>query len=143
MIPEFGTRLVGIDYMDRPGVHAVIEDDDGQVGVIETSTGYFLPGGGMDPGETEVDALKREIMEEIGYQVSALAEIGAAVEYIQAAQEKKHYRIQSKFYQVRLDSRIAEGIEKDHRFVWLPKEEAQQLLTRQSQAWAVRNGAKR
>ncbi len=58
-VPEFGTKQVGIDYIARPGVYAVIENNDRQIAVIETSNGYFLPGGGIDTGESVVDALKR------------------------------------------------------------------------------------
>ena len=136
-IHEFGTKLDGIDYIDRRGVYTVIENNDKQIAVIETSNGYFLPGGGIDSGETEVDALKREIIEEIGYEVSVLAEMGAAVEYITASGDEKHYQILSKFYQVQLESKIGEGIEKDHRLVWLSQKDAFRLLTRQSQVWAV------
>lgn len=136
-IPEFGNKLDGIDYTDRRGAYAVIENDDRQIAVIETSNGYFLPGGGIDPGETDADALKRELIEETGYQVSLLAEIGAALEYIKAAREEKYYQIRSKFYKVQLDSKIGAGVENDHRFVWLAQEEALKLLTRQSQVWAV------
>ena len=139
---KFGTRLAGIDYIERPGVYAVVENNHKQIAVIETSTGYFLPGGGIDSGEREMDALKREIFEEIGYQVSVLAEIGEAVEYIKAHPEGKYYQIYSKFYQVQLDSKIGEGIEKDHRLVWLSRGDASKLLMRQSQVWAVQQMAK-
>jgi 8-oxo-dGTP diphosphatase len=141
-IPEFGNKLDGIDYIDRRGAYAVIENDDRQIAVIETRYGYFLPGGGIDPGETHADALKRELMEETGYQVSLLAEIGAAVDYIKAAREKKYYQIRSKFYRVQLDSKLGEGVENDHRLVWLVQEEALKLLTRQSQVWVVQKMAK-
>ena len=141
-IHEFGSRLDGIDYIDRRGAYAVIENNDKQIAVIETGYGYFLPGGGIDCDETEVDALKRELMEEIGYQVSVLAELGAAVEFIKAAREEKYYQIRSKFYKAQLDSKIGEGIEQDHRLVWLLQEDALKLLTRQSQVWAVQNMAK-
>ena len=141
-IHEFGTKLDGIDYIDRRGVYAVIENNDKQIAVIETSNGYFLPGGGIDSGETEVDALKREIIEEIGYQVSVLAEIGEAVEYIKASGDEKYYQIRSRFYKVQIDSKIGEGIEKDHRLVWLWQGDAFQLLMRQSQVWAVQSMAK-
>ena len=134
---EFGTRLAGVDYIERPGVYAVIENNHKQIAVIETSTGYFLPGGGVASGETEMDALKREIIEEIGYQVSIVADIGEAVEYIKAHTERKYYQIHGKFYKVQIDSKVGEGIEKDHRLVWLSQGDASTLLTRQSQVWAV------
>ena len=139
---KFGIRLAGIDYIERPGVYAVIENKNKQIAVIETSTGYFLPGGGIDSSETELDALKREVFEEIGYEVSVLSEIGEAVEYIKAHMEGKYYQIHGKFYEVQIDSKIGEGIENDHRLVWLSREDASTLLTRQSQVWAVQSLAK-
>jgi 8-oxo-dGTP diphosphatase len=141
-IQEFGSKIDGVVYIDRPGVYAVIENRDKQIAVLETSIGYFLPGGGIDAGETEVEALKRELIEELGYQISVIAKIGAAVEYLKASREEKYYHIRSTFYEVQLDSKIGEGIEKDHRFVWLSQEEALRLLTRQSQVWAVQSRIK-
>ena len=141
-INVFGTKLGGIDYVDRPGAYAVIENNEKQIAVLETSNGYFLPGGGIEFGETEIDALKRELIEEIGYQVLVIAEAGEAVEYIEASREQRYYQIRSKFYKVQLDSVIEEGIEKDHRLIWLSQEDALKLLTRQSQVWAVQKIAK-
>jgi 8-oxo-dGTP diphosphatase len=141
-ICEFGTRCEGKIYIDRPGAYAVIEDNYRQVAVIKTSNGYFLPGGGIDSGETDIEALKREIIEEIGYQVSELVEIGEAVEFINADAEGKYYRIHSSFYKVRIDSKIGEVFEKDHQLVWLLQEDALKLLKRQSQVWAIQNMAK-
>lgn len=141
-VPEFGTKQVGMDYIARPGVYAVIENNDRQIAVIETSNGYFLPGGGIDTGESVVDALKREVMEEIGYQSSILAEIGEAVEYIDAESEGKHYQIRSRFYKVQLGSKAGDGIEKDHQLVWLLLVDAIKLLKRQGQVWAVQSMVK-
>lgn len=137
MIPEFGARLDGTDYTERPGVYAIIENGDRQVAVIETGSGYFLPGGGVETGETEVEALKREILEETGYQVLVLAGKCEAVEYLEARAEGMYYRIHGKFYRAQLEAKIGEGIEKDHRLVWLRQEDALKVLRRQSQVWAV------
>jgi 8-oxo-dGTP diphosphatase len=136
-IPEFGNKIEGINYIERPGAYAVIQNKDKQIAVLQTGTGYFLPGGGLDPGETEVEALKRELMEETGYQISVLSEIGAAVEYIKASDEDKYYKIRSRFYQAQFDAKVGDGIEEDHRLIWLSSEDAIRCITRQSQAWAV------
>ena len=136
-IREFGTRLEGIDYIDRPGVYAVIENDHNQIAVIVTNNNYFLPGGGVESDETDVEALRREILEEIGYQVLAMTEIGEAIEYIEAYTDGKHYRVHGRFYKAQIGAKIAEGVEKGHRLVWLRRNDALKLLLRQSQVWAV------
>ena len=134
---EFGIRLAGIDYIDRPGVYAVMENSHKQVAVIKTQIGYFLPGGGVEMDEAEVEALKREVLEETGYQISVLSEIGMALEYIQAYSDGKYYRIRSTFYKVRIDSQSGNGVEQDHQLAWYSQKDAVRLLTRQSQAWAI------
>ncbi len=136
-VSEFGIRQTGITYIDRPGAYAVIQNDKKQIAAIKTGNGYFLPGGGMDMGESSIDALKREVMEETGYQVSILQEIGETVEYIEAASEKKHYQIHSRFYEAKLTSEVGARKEKDHRLVWLSQADAIRLLKRKGQAWAI------
>lgn len=137
MIAEFGTKQDGIDYLDRPGVYAVIESNEKQIAIIETSKGYFLPGGAIDTNETDIDALKREVQEELGYQVIIAAKLGETIEYIKAASDEQYYKIHSSFYKVHLGSKIGEEIEEDHRLVWVSPEEAEKLLLRQGQAWAI------
>ena len=134
---EFGSVPDGVAYVDRPGAYAVIEDDAGLIAVIATGRGWFLPGGGMDAGETAVDALQREVLEETGYEVSLIAEIGAAVDYVFAADKNTHFRLRSRFYHARLGPKVADGAEPDHRLVWLARDDAPSRLTRPSQAWAV------
>lgn len=138
-IPKFGTKVDGINYIERPGAYALIENNEGQIAVIETRHGYFLPGGGIDIGESNVDALQREILEEIGYQASVLSEIDETVEYIKAYSDEKHYQIHSRFYKVELAAKVREGVEKDHRLVWLRQEDAVKFLKRQGQAWVVQS----
>lgn len=49
---------------------------------------YKFPGGGVEAGESDHDALRREMMEECGAQVSAIGEqFGDIVEYSRAAED--------------------------------------------------------
>ncbi len=141
-IPEFGNKQDGIEYLDRPGVYALIENNERQIAVIGTSKGYFLPGGGIDAHETDRDALQREILEEMGYQVAIVAKLGETIEYFKATSEENYYQIHSRFYRVHLGSKIGEEIEKDHWLVWLSPEEAVNLLVPQGQVWAVQRMVK-
>jgi 8-oxo-dGTP pyrophosphatase MutT (NUDIX family) len=54
-----------------PAVTAVVRNDDGQVLLIErTDNGLWaLPGGAQDVGESIVDAVVREVLEETGVRV--------------------------------------------------------------------------
>lgn len=67
---------------ERSAARAVVYNNDGHVAVMHfTATGsYKLPGGGVDAGENFVEALKRELQEEMGYTVTNIQELGMVTE---------------------------------------------------------------
>lgn len=52
------------------GVGAVVTDDDGRVLLIRERDRWSVPGGGVEPGESLQEALRRELREETGVRVS-------------------------------------------------------------------------
>src|SRR5881392_40337 len=95
---EFGTRVANVDYVERPGAYAIIRNHAAEVAIIRTPKGYFLPGGGVDAGEDEVAALRREVFEETGLGVEISREIGRAAQYLTAAKEGVYYKKVGHFY---------------------------------------------
>lgn len=70
----------------RQGVMAVLVNDENKVliGSSPRDGGYKFPQGGLDDGETPRDAIKREVMEEIGLQIrdeDIVAECSEKVRY--------------------------------------------------------------
>ncbi len=77
----------------RRAVRAVAFNENNQVALIEFSKidAKKLPGGGVDEGEELIVALKREVKEEIGYEIAEIiSEIGIVEEY----------RYYSRFHQI-------------------------------------------
>lgn len=67
----------------REAARAVLLDQKGRVYLMNVSKhGYHkLPGGGVDKGEEILEALERELMEEVGCNADVIAELGIIVEY--------------------------------------------------------------
>jgi 8-oxo-dGTP pyrophosphatase MutT (NUDIX family) len=67
----------------RHAARAVVIDENKNVALLPVSKGnyYKLPGGGIDKGESIIDAVKRECIEEIGCEIDIVEELGEIFEY--------------------------------------------------------------
>lgn len=69
-------------FTERTASRAVLIDDNCRIAIINAKNrGYYkLPGGGIDPGELITEALHREVLEEAGWKVELLRELGYTYE---------------------------------------------------------------
>lgn len=132
----FGEKLNNVEYISRTGVYGIAYNNQGMIGVIKTPTGYFLPGGGLEKGESRQQCLEREFMEETGYEIAINNFIGKASLYHMTKTLQYMYGT-GYFYTVTLNLKLNDGIEKDHSLIWMEPEKCIKSLFLQHQAWAV------
>lgn len=80
MIRRFGEPAVeGKRYQMRPGVYAILPLGQNLLLThqAEPTPEFQLPGGGIDPGESPITALHREVREETGWRISSPVKLGA------------------------------------------------------------------
>jgi len=81
--PENASEEEVARFRVREAARAVVYDKEGRIGILFVSKENYhkLPGGGIKTGESIVQALKRECLEEIGCNIEVIDEIGQTIEY--------------------------------------------------------------
>jgi 8-oxo-dGTP diphosphatase len=135
---ECGERIAGVSYMERPGAYAIIQDESKRIALVRSRRGFFLPGGGVDAGESLEAALRREILEEIAYQSEVLEEIGSAAQFLHVKPENVYVKKVGHFFRAKLLEKSSAPAEPDHELMWCSPEDSLTRLAHQFQSWAVR-----
>lgn len=141
-IKTFGEQLPNFSYVERPGAYAFLLNAGGELALIKTSFGLFLPGGGLDPGEDEVTGLARELHEEIGYRLVSADFLMKAAQFHWSEFYKKHFKKVGSFFEVEATPPPASQCADGHELVWAPLDLAARDLTQEFQRWAVGEFAK-
>ena len=137
-VPVFGAREPGVTYEVRPSAYAMIGDRAGRIAVVHTPLGVFLPGGGIDPGETPAAAVVREVEEECGLVVRVGAWGAAAVQLAWSPTYRTHYEKRCTFVDAAVERPGAPPVEADHALAWLDPAAAAAAMAHESHGWAVR-----
>ena len=126
-LPVFGNAPTDVDCVERPAAYAVIRNDKQQVAVVRANVlgrgQLWLPGGGIEEGESPEQTIVREIREELGRGAVVADRIGEAIQFFFAGDDDCFYRMTAHFFIATFDGE-AEG-QAEFELEWVePGEEA-------------------
>lgn len=133
---EFGQKLKHVAYKDREAVYGLLFKQD-KILIIKTPRGYFLPGGGVEQGETDEESLLREFIEETGLQIRIEDYLGRSVLYDKSPKDQIHYNMYGNFYMVK-EIGSKKKTETDHKPLYMTIDEAIEHLQLVHQVWALK-----
>lgn len=122
--------LCGQSYRPRPGVYAVLPERD-RVLVTWQGAGhqeFQLPGGGIDPGESPLQALHREVLEETGWRIAAPRRLGVFKRFAYMPEYDLWAEKLCTIYVARPVRPLHPPLERDHMPVWIRPQDAEALL---------------
>ena len=87
-----------------------------------------LPGGGIDPGESPLRALHREVLEETGWRISKPRRLGAFRRFVYMPEYDLWAEKVCHVYVAKPVRQIAEPVEPDHQSLVVSPDEAVQIM---------------
>jgi len=138
---QFGKLEPGVSYRDRPAAFG-IAPRAGRIALVKVTaedgrTWFDLPGGALDPGEDDAQAVVREFGEETGLRIRPGALVARASQRFRL-NDGEPVNNRSGHYLVEIIGEDpALKIEDDHELVWVAPDEAARRLRHDSHAWAV------
>lgn len=117
-------------YRLRPGVYAILPLEWRFLMTAETrpELDVQLPGGGIDPGEHPLHALHREVLEEVGWRISAPRRLGAFRRFVFMPEYDLWAEKLCTVYVARPVYQIADPVEKHHATLVLSGSQAIEAL---------------
>jgi 8-oxo-dGTP diphosphatase len=131
MIRRFGgSPAKGQRYRLRHGAYAVLMDgrDVLLTYQAEPEPEFQLPGGGIDPGESPLRALRREVYEETGWSIGAPLRLGAFRRFAYMPEYDLWAEKLCTIYLARPVRRLSEPTEAGHSALWMAGRDAAEVM---------------
>jgi 8-oxo-dGTP diphosphatase len=131
----FGIRSETLPHTTRAGAYAVMTNAEGLVAAVRGSHGLLLPGGGLEPFETPLEAVHREVREELGRRLTLGDRLGQAIQYF--VSDGTCQALYATFYAAELGEVISTTHE--HELEWVSADQ----LFHAHHAWATHKHLRR
>lgn len=121
-----GTPQNGTTYRFRPGVYAILPQRGHLLLTYQAAPHfeYQLPGGGIDPGESPLQALHREVFEETGWRIANPRRLGAFRRFVFMPEYGMHAEKLCHIYRADPVRPHGPPRESGHTAVWMSPEDA-------------------
>ena len=142
MIRRFGEPVVaGKRYVIRPGAYAILPLGRNLLLTHqeEPTPEFQLPGGGIDPGESAIQALHREVFEETGWRIAAPRKIGVFRRFTYMPEYDLWAEKLCHIYTARPVRALGPPSEAGHMAVWMKPIEAVNRLANEGDRYFVEN----
>jgi 8-oxo-dGTP diphosphatase len=136
---QFGRTQPGHMYKERPSVYGICSRNDNKIALVKVANGqsfiFDLPGGGVESGESDPEAVIREFDEETGLTVWPARQICRAGQFW--FNQDVATNSLCTFFEVELTATDGLPTEPDHELVWVQIDEAMRKLRHDAHAWAL------
>ncbi|MCI9015719.1 MAG: NUDIX domain-containing protein [Clostridia bacterium] len=134
---RIGNKVEGVIYTKRSASYVIIErKEDKKIAIATEGKTYFFLGGGIENEETEIEALKREVIEETGYSIKNIKCFDKVTAWAHGG-KRGPLDVTATFYIANFDKKITEPIEKDHRVLWVSPREYKDKLFHEYQRYIL------
>lgn len=131
---QFGKPLPDRTPQDRPGAYGVAMSE-GRLLVVEFKRRLHLPGGALLEGEVPEEALRREVLQETGYEVVRSVPLAQAQQYVDATDG--YFNKICAFFAIEVGPRVRNYYSPGHSPEWVPIDDAVPAIAEEASAWAV------
>ena len=131
MIKRFGKPPArGKRHVLRRGVYALLPRRTDLLVTYQSAPHdeFQLPGGGIDPGESPIQALHREVFEETGWRISTPRRVGAFRRFTYMPEYDLWAEKLCEVFLARPVLQLGPPVEDDHEAVWMSALDAAHLL---------------
>ena len=124
-----------VEYLYREGAY-LIPCRNTKIAVVQTPKGYFFLGGGLEKGESHLDCIQRECLEETGYSCRVGSKLCSAEAYTKHSVLGYFHPVQTYYLGELLDKETT-AVEIDHKLCWIEYEKLKGKMFVEMQNWAL------